>query len=160
MEASRVGLTRPGAISFHAVYWPAMLMALDLPLPKTVLAHAHWTMDQLKMSKSRGNVVNPFEAMQRYTRDGIRCFLMYRGGLDYDSDFAERHVERDYQKYLAGQTGNLLSRMESPKLQKKLELALSVETPANPRSATVGLQATLAKLPGVYPAALSRPSIC
>ena len=147
--ASNLRLTQSGITSFHAVYWPAMLMALDLPLPKTVLAHAHWTMDQLKMSKSRGNVVNPFEAMQRYTRDGIRCFLMYRGGLDYDSDFAERHVERDYQKYLAGQTGNLLSRMESPKLQKKLELALTAESPAIPESATVELQATLAKLPGV-----------
>jgi methionyl-tRNA synthetase len=62
-----------------------MLMALDLPLPGTVLAHAHWTMGQQKMSKSRGNVVNPFSAIDRFSKDGIRYFLMSRGGLESDS---------------------------------------------------------------------------
>lgn len=60
-------------------------MALDLPLPRTILAHAHWTMGNMKMSKSRGNVVNPFSAMDQYSADGIRYFLMSKGGLDSDS---------------------------------------------------------------------------
>lgn len=72
-------------IRFHAVYWPAILLALDLPLPRQILAHAHWTMGNFKMSKSRGNVINPFDAMKDYTTDGIRFFLMYRGGLSSDS---------------------------------------------------------------------------
>jgi methionyl-tRNA synthetase len=72
-------------IRFHAVYWPAILMALDLPLPKQILAHAHWTMGNFKMSKSRGNVVNPFQALQDYTPDGVRFFLMSKGGLASDS---------------------------------------------------------------------------
>lgn len=61
-----------------------MLMALGLPLPKTILAHAHWTMGQKKMSKSLGNVVNPFLAIERYTKDGIRYFLVNKGGLESD----------------------------------------------------------------------------
>jgi hypothetical protein len=65
---------------FHTVYWPAMLLAADLPLPKTVLAHAHWTMGKSKMSKSRGNVANPFEAIQKWGVDGIRFYLMRNGG--------------------------------------------------------------------------------
>lgn len=72
-------------IRFHAVYWPAILMALDLPLPGKILAHAHWTMGNFKMSKSRGNVVNPFEALEDFSTDGIRFFLMARGGLSSDS---------------------------------------------------------------------------
>lgn len=62
-----------------------MLMALDLPLPGAVVAHAHWTMGNLKMSKSRGNVANPYEAIKTYSKDGIRYFLMQRGRLDVDS---------------------------------------------------------------------------
>jgi methionyl-tRNA synthetase len=72
-------------IRFHAVYWPAILMALELPLPRQILAHAHWTMGNFKMSKSRGNVVNPFEALKDFTPDGVRFFLMSKGGLASDS---------------------------------------------------------------------------
>lgn len=55
-------------------------MALDLPLPKKLLAHGHWTMDKFKMSKSRGNVADPFEAIQTWGRDAMRTYLMRRGG--------------------------------------------------------------------------------
>jgi methionyl-tRNA synthetase len=54
---------------FHAIYWPAFLLALDLPPPKTLLTHGHWTKDRQKMSKSRGNVADPFVAMG-YNTDG------------------------------------------------------------------------------------------
>lgn len=66
--------------SFHAIYLPAVLMALDLPLPKHLLAHGHWTMDKFKMSKSRGNVANPFEAMKLWGTDAMRMYLMRAGG--------------------------------------------------------------------------------
>jgi hypothetical protein len=58
-----------GLTSFHAIYWPAFLLALDLPPPKTLLTHGHWTKDRQKMSKSRGNVADPFLAMG-YNQDG------------------------------------------------------------------------------------------
>jgi methionyl-tRNA synthetase len=57
-----------------------MLMALDLPLPQTLLAHGHWTMDKFKMSKSRGNVADPFEAMKTWGTDAMRIYLMRVGG--------------------------------------------------------------------------------
>lgn len=65
---------------FHALYLPAVLLALDLPLPKHLLTHGHWTMDKFKMSKSRGNVANPFEAMQLWGVDAMRMYLMRVGG--------------------------------------------------------------------------------
>lgn len=67
-------------IRFHALYLPAILLALDLPLPKHILTHGHWTMDRFKMSKSRGNVANPFDAMQLWGVDAMRMYLMRVGG--------------------------------------------------------------------------------
>lgn len=65
---------------FHSIIFPSLLLALDLPLPKTILVHGHWTMDHLKMSKSRGNVADPFEAMETYGVDAVRYYLMRVGG--------------------------------------------------------------------------------
>lgn len=67
-------------VRFHAVYWPALLMACDIAPPKTVLAHAHWTMGSFKMSKSRGNVADPFEAIRLVGTDAVRYYLMRTGG--------------------------------------------------------------------------------
>lgn len=68
------------ANSFHAIYWPAMLIAAGLHPPTQVLAHAHWTMNKTKMSKSRGNVADPFQAMEKYGVDPVRWYLMRAGG--------------------------------------------------------------------------------
>jgi methionyl-tRNA synthetase len=66
--------------SFHAIYFPAMLKALDLPLPKRILAHSHWTVNRRKMSKSIGNVVDPFQAMEGLGTDPVRYYLARIGG--------------------------------------------------------------------------------
>jgi methionyl-tRNA synthetase len=66
--------------SFHAVYFPAMLMALDMPLPKHLLTHSHWTVDKKKMSKSVGNAVSPFKALAKYGPDIVRFYLARVGG--------------------------------------------------------------------------------
>ncbi|KAJ5096093.1 hypothetical protein NUU61_005449 [Penicillium alfredii] len=95
---------------FHCVYWPAFLMALDLPLPRKVLVHGHWTMNREKMSKSTGNVVNPFFAIDRFGVDTMRFFLAYRGGLSDDADFDNAFIIRDYKKMLQGGMGNLANR--------------------------------------------------
>ena len=58
----------------------AVLMALSLPLPTNILAHGHWTMDKYKMSKSRGNVADPFEAMSTWGTDAMRAYLAKAGG--------------------------------------------------------------------------------
>jgi methionyl-tRNA synthetase len=67
-------------VRFHALYWPAMLMAVGLQPPKQVLVHAHWLQGNLKMSKSRGNVADPFEAIERCGVDSVRAYLMGVGG--------------------------------------------------------------------------------
>lgn len=85
-------------------------MALDLPLPRNVLVHGHWTMNREKMSKSTGNVVNPFFAIERFGVDGMRFFLAYQGGLADDSDFDNSLIIRDYKKMLQGGIGNLAQR--------------------------------------------------
>ncbi|KAL4820509.1 tRNA synthetases class I (M)-domain-containing protein [Aspergillus spinulosporus] len=97
-------------VRFHCVYWPAFLMALDLPLPRNVLVHAHWTMNREKMSKSTGNVVNPFFAIDRFGMDTMRFFLAHRGGLASDSDYDNRYIIRDYKKYLQQGLGNIAHR--------------------------------------------------
>ncbi|GAA5953900.1 hypothetical protein JCM3765_000684 [Sporobolomyces pararoseus] len=108
-------------VRFHALYLPAILMALDLPLPKHLLTHGHWTMDRFKMSKSRGNVANPFEAMSLWSTDAIRMYLMTKGGnSSSDADYSEAEIERFYKKELAGQMGNLLARVTGKKMIKKL----------------------------------------
>jgi methionyl-tRNA synthetase len=67
-------------IRFHAIYFPAMLMALELPLPKHLVVHGHWTVDKMKMSKSKGNVIDPQGALASHSVDEIRWFLCRLGG--------------------------------------------------------------------------------
>jgi methionyl-tRNA synthetase len=71
-------------LRFHALFWPAFLMAANLPLPQKIIAHSHWTMEKQKMSKSRGNVVDPIKAMSDYGVDTIRYYLMRDGGTTDD----------------------------------------------------------------------------
>ncbi|KAJ1719921.1 methionyl-tRNA synthetase [Coemansia erecta] len=104
-------------VRFHAVYWPALLMAAELPLPKRILAHAHWTMGSQKMSKSKGNVVDPFEAIKQYGVDPIRFFMIRNGGIANDGDYSSDEVMVRYKKDLAGQLGNLASRCLSKALK-------------------------------------------
>ncbi|KAH8664043.1 tRNA synthetases class I (M)-domain-containing protein [Xylariales sp. PMI_506] len=98
-------------VRFHCVYWPALLMALDLPLPKRILSHAHWLMDSRKMSKSIGNVVNPFFAMERWGVDTMRYFLVLNGGIEQDSNYNNAIIVEAYKKGLQGGLGNLLNRV-------------------------------------------------
>ncbi|KAK0552932.1 methionyl-tRNA synthetase [Tilletia horrida] len=127
-------------VRFHAVYWPAMLMAARLPLPRAVVAHAHWTMNKSKMSKSRGNVVDPFEALRQFrpplpspstanapssdlcgSVDILRWYLIRVGGnLATDSDYSDEQILEYHRKYLQGQIGNLASRMIAPKILGRL----------------------------------------
>lgn len=79
MHASSCGYSR-----FHAVFWPAFLLAAGLDPPERVISHAHWTMGRYKMSKSRGNVVDPFKALEVFGTDVVRYFLLKEGNLHND----------------------------------------------------------------------------
>lgn len=86
-------------------------MALQIPLPAKVVAHAHWTMDKQKMSKSVGNVVNPFFALDRFGPDVMRFYLAYDGRITNDADYDNFQIIARYKKVLAGGLGNLASRI-------------------------------------------------
>lgn len=86
-------------------------MALNLPLPRQILAHAHWTLGREKMSKSLGNVVNPFFAIQRFGVDAMRYFLALNGGIKDDAIYDNTLVIERYKSGLQGTLGNLLSRV-------------------------------------------------
>jgi methionyl-tRNA synthetase len=101
-------------LRFHCIYWPAFLLALDLPLPKQILTHAHWTLGAQKMSKSTGNVVNPFFALERFGDDVMRFYLALEGGIADDADYGNQHIVKQYKKCLAGGLGNLVQRIAKP----------------------------------------------
>jgi methionyl-tRNA synthetase len=90
-------------------------MALDLPPPKSILTHAHWTLGKEKMSKSTGNVVNPFYAIDRYGVDVMRYYLAREGGIKDDASYDNKHIIRRYNHDLKGQLGNLVSRLTRSK---------------------------------------------
>lgn len=98
-------------VRFHCIYWPAFLMALDLPLPRGFLTHAHWTMGSTKMSKSLGNGVNPFLAIERYGLDTIRYFMVHDGGIVDDADYDNSYIVEKYKKGLQDGLGNLMARI-------------------------------------------------
>ena len=86
-------------------------MALDLPLPRQIFAHAHWTLGRKKMSKTRGNVVNPFFAIDRFGVDALRYFLALKGGTKNDAMYDNDLVSAQYEKDLRNSLGNLLTRV-------------------------------------------------
>lgn len=97
-------------VRFHTIYWPIMLMALDLPLPKKVFGHGWLLMKDGKMSKSKGNVVDPVTLIDRYGLDALRYYLLREVPFGSDGTFTpESFVER-VNSDLANDLGNLLSR--------------------------------------------------
>lgn len=105
-----VHLVGKDILTTHAVYWSTMLMALELPLPKTIFAHGWWTVDGEKMSKSRGNVVDPYAMVDQFGADAFRYFLLREVPFGQDGDFSRSAMVTTINSALANGIGNLLSR--------------------------------------------------
>ncbi len=98
-------------LRFHAVYWPAMLLSADLPLPKKVFGHGFLTTkDGRKMGKSTGNVLNPYALLERYGLDAVRYYFLRGIEFGKDGDFSEERFVQTVNADLANDLGNLLNR--------------------------------------------------
>ena len=108
---ARVQLIGKDILRFHAIYWPAFLMSLGLPLPKHIAAHGWWTRDGEKMSKSKGNVVNPKEVADAYGLDNFRYFMLREVPFGGDGDFSQKALIDRINSDLGNDLGNLLNRL-------------------------------------------------
>ena len=107
-------------VRFHCTFWPAMLMALDLPLPKTLFGHGFWTIDGEKISKSKGNAISPAKLAQDLSEesgasrdvclDAVRYFLAREVPFGQDGDFSFKSFRNRFNSDLANDLGNLLNR--------------------------------------------------
>jgi len=98
-------------LRFHAIYWPAFLMSLNLPLPTHIAAHGWWTRDGSKMSKSKGNVVDPKEVADAYGLDAFRYFMLREVPFGQDGDFSQKALVDRINSDLGNDLGNLLNRI-------------------------------------------------
>jgi methionyl-tRNA synthetase len=108
---AKVQLVGKDILRFHAIFWPAFLMSLDLPLPTHIAAHGWWTRDGEKMSKSKGNVVNPKEVADAYGLDAFRYFMLREVPFGQDGDFSQRALIDRINSDLGNDLGNLLNRI-------------------------------------------------
>ncbi len=114
-----VQLMAKDIIKFHIIYWPAMLLAAGLPMPKTIFAHGFFTIDGQKMSKTIGNVIDPNDLIEKYGADAARYLILSQFPFGQDGDIKADKFDEQYNNQLANNLGNLFSRV--------LKLAQSVE---------------------------------
>jgi methionyl-tRNA synthetase len=97
-------------LRFHAIYWPALLMAAELELPERIFVHGYLLMDGEKMSKSLGNVLDPFAVIERFGADALRFYLLRDVPFGQDGSVSTASFEQRYESELANDLGNLASR--------------------------------------------------
>ncbi len=107
---NRVHAIGKGILRFHAIYWPAMLMSAGVPIPSTIFVHGYLTIDNQKISKSLGNVVDPGDLVGKYGADAVRYWLLREVPPTDDADYTGDKLERRYTADLANDLGNLLNR--------------------------------------------------
>ena len=132
-------------LRFHALYWPAFLMAAGLPVPRRVFAHGWWTNEGQKISKSLGNVIDPLALVEEFGLDPVRYFLLREVPFGQDGDFARGALVNRLNGELADVLGNLANRTLSL-IQRNCEGRLPA--PAQPAEADAGLLAPLDTIAG------------
>ncbi len=120
-----VHLMAQDILKFHAIYWPAMLLALGLPLPQVEYIHGFFTIDGRKMSKSLGNVIDPDELVEKYGADATRYLLLSQFSFGQEADIQVERFPEKYNADLANGLGNLVARTTN--LIEKNNLKLNLE---------------------------------
>ncbi len=110
-------------LRFHALYWPAMLLSADMPLPREIFVHGHITCDGQKMSKTLGNVVDPIELVEKYGADAVRYYLLREIPATEDGDFSLTKFAERYEADLANGLGNFAARVSA--LAKKYSIIVA-----------------------------------
>jgi methionyl-tRNA synthetase len=108
---NRIHVIGKGITRFHAIYWPAMLESANIPLPTTIFVHGYVTSGGQKISKSLGNVIDPFEQVQEYGTDAVRYFLLREIPSYGDGDYTDSRFREVYNADLANGLGNLVARV-------------------------------------------------
>ncbi|MGZ6078963.1 MAG: methionine--tRNA ligase [Myxococcaceae bacterium] len=139
---------------FHCLYWPAMLMSAGLPLPRSVFAHGFMLMKGEKMSKTRGNVLDPDQAIGLFGVDGTRYLVLREIPFDRDGDVTVESLVRRYNADLANDLGNLVNRTVSMSARYADGVLPSVSTASSPADAE--LRATAEASIATYHAAMGR----
>jgi len=137
-NSQRVHVIGKGIVRFHAVYWPAMLLAAGLPLPTTIFVHGYLTVDGVKMSKSLGNVVDPGTLVERFGADAVRYWFLREVPPTGDADYTDDKLLRRYTADLANDLGNLLNRTVSMLHRYRNGLVPATTTPSEDLMATAG----------------------
>lgn len=100
-----------GITRFHAIYWPAFLLSAGLKLPKSIFIHGYFTVEGKKMSKSLGNIIDPFYLIKKYGTDALRYYFLAKFSPFTDGDFSEKKLKAAYNADLANGLGNLVARI-------------------------------------------------
>ncbi len=111
-----------GIIRFHAIYWPAILLSAGLELPKAIFVHEYFTVNGQKMSKTLGNVIDPFKLIDKYGADALRYYFLAKFSPFSDGDFSEDKFREVYNADLANGIGNTVARLA--KLAEKCGLEI------------------------------------
>ncbi len=114
-----------GITRFHAIYWPAFLLSAKLKLPKSLFVHGYLTVNGQKISKTLGNVIDPFEIIEKYGADALRYYLLAKVSPFADGDFSEEKLKETYNSDLANGLGNLVSRVAKLCETSKYEVRLT-----------------------------------
>jgi methionyl-tRNA synthetase len=117
-----------GIIRFHAVYWPAFLLSANLKLPRAIFVHDYFTVNGQKMSKTLGNVIDPFELIKKYGADAVRYYFLAKFSPFTDGDFSKEKFKETYNADLANGLGNLVARVAKLAEQQNLKAPISKPT--------------------------------
>ena len=119
---NRLHVIGKGIIRFHAVYWPAMLKSADIPLPKTEFVHGYITVEEQKISKTLGNIIDPFDLIEKFGQEAVRYYLLREIPAWGDGDFSISRFKELYNGELANGLGNLVARIARLCADTKLNL--------------------------------------